>query len=207
MNESHPFQNTQTRWSNYYRAVEGRPPRQTLLRALEHVESSSAAHTSKLAVDLGCGDGRDTVELLRRGWQVLGIDGEMEAIARLRTRKDVDLTHLDTRIEAFEQLSLCKSSADLINASFCLPFCTPTAFPKMWETIVDALRPYGIFCGQLFGDRDSWVDHTVTFTRSQVEALLVQFEVVWLDEEDHPGKTALGEDKHWHIFNIVAQKG
>ncbi|MEJ1932020.1 class I SAM-dependent methyltransferase [Nostoc sp. NIES-2111] len=36
----------------------------------------------RFAVDLGCGDGRDTVELLRRGWRVLGIDGAQEAIAR-----------------------------------------------------------------------------------------------------------------------------
>jgi hypothetical protein len=27
-----------------------------------------------------------------------------------------------------------------------------------------------------------------------------------LEEEDHPGKTAIGEEKHWHIFHIVARK-
>jgi hypothetical protein len=29
---------------------------------------------------------------------------------------------------------------------------------------------------------------------------------VQLDEEDNPGKTKLGEDKHWHIFHILARR-
>ena len=36
------------------------------------------------------------------------------------------------------------------------------------------------------------------------EALLSEIEL--LDEEDHPGKTALGEEKHWHLYKIVARK-
>jgi tellurite methyltransferase len=43
-------------------------------------------------------------------------------------------------------------------------------------------------------------------TREQVEVLLQPFEVEVLDEEEHPGKTALGEDKYWHLFQIVARK-
>ncbi|MGQ9869558.1 hypothetical protein [Leptodesmis sp.] len=46
--------------------------------------------SSRVAVDLGCGDGRDTVELLRRDWQVLAIDGEPQAIARLLERPDIN---------------------------------------------------------------------------------------------------------------------
>jgi trans-aconitate methyltransferase len=41
------------------------------------------------AVDLGCGAGRDTAELLRRGWRVLAIDAEAEAIRRLLERRDL----------------------------------------------------------------------------------------------------------------------
>jgi hypothetical protein len=36
--------------------------------------------------------------------------------------------------------------------------------------------------------------------------LLQPFEIEMLEEEDHPGKTAIGEEKHWHIFHIVARK-
>ncbi|MEM7770658.1 MAG: class I SAM-dependent methyltransferase [Cyanobacteria bacterium P01_E01_bin.6] len=220
-NSSDQPHNFQERWSSYYKAVEGRSPRETLLKALACFESStsfdhgSSSHhhsafgdASKFAVDLGCGDGRDTVELLRQGWQVLAIDGQDEAIARLLNRPNIDQTLLDTRVETFENLVLPENSVDLINASFCLPFCESTAFSKVWAMIITALRPGGIFCGHLFGDRDSWATNPGThhLTRSEVDDLLQPFSLEWFDEEDHPGKTALGDDKHWHIFNIVARK-
>ncbi|MES1022200.1 class I SAM-dependent methyltransferase [Gloeocapsa sp. BRSZ] len=189
------------KWSDYYQAVEGRPPRETLLMALEKFEEP------QFAVDLGCGDGRDTVELLKRGWRVLGIDGEAEAIARLQSRPYIDFNRLETRVMRFEDLVLPKS-VDLINASFCLPFCPPEYFSDLWNKIVAALKVGGRFCGQFFGDRDSWAiyPNMSHHTRAQVEALLQPFTVEVLQEEKHPGTTALGEHKHWHIFHIVACK-
>lgn len=199
-------------WVAYYNAVVGRPPRETLLTALnnfdaEEQELSSNNLPTRLAIDLGCGDGRDTVELLRRGWRVLGIDGEKEAIARLLQRPDLNTQLLETKLMRFEALQLPKA-VDLINASFSLPFCPPPAFPGLWDKILAALHPGGRFCGQLIGDRDSWtMELPITYhTRQQVEELLQPFVVEMLEEEEHPGKTALGEEKHWHIFQIVARK-
>lgn len=192
-------------WVAYYQAVKDRPPRDTLLHALTQFDAEN--FSIGFAVDLGCGEGRDTVELLRRGWQVLGIDGEAEAIARLTQRPDIDLTRLETHVDRFETLSL-PNNIDLVNASFCLPFCLTAAFPHLWQTITHALRPGGRFCGQLIGERDSWaLEDSATYqTRAEIETLLQPFAIEWLNEEDHPGKTALGEDKHWHIFHIVARK-
>ncbi len=198
--------NFETRWNQYYQAVEGRPPRSTLTRALEH-HAADAHPLPPFAVDLGCGDGRDTVELLRQGWRVLAIDGEPEAIARLRQRGDCDRTYLETRVQRFEDLTL-PPDISLINASFCLPFCPPDAFPHLWEEIVVALTTGGRFCGQLFGNQDSWAayPHITHHRRDQVDDLLAPFTVEWLEEENHPGRTALGEEKHWHLFNIVARR-
>ncbi|MFQ3618153.1 MAG: class I SAM-dependent methyltransferase [Cyanobacteriota bacterium] len=198
--------NFETRWKQYYRAVEGQPPRPTLTKALEFC-AADARPLPRFAVDLGCGDGRDTVELLRQGWRVLAIDGEPEAIARLRQRPDLDRTHLETRVQRFEELTL-PPDLSLINASFCLPFCPPQHFAQLWEEITLALAPGGRFCGQLFGDQDSWstYPHLTHHNCLQVEHLLEPFAVEWLEEENHPGQTALGEEKHWHIFHIVARK-
>ncbi len=195
-----------TKWMQYYQAVAGRPPRPTLVKALEY-HAQTPDVLPKLAVDLGCGDGRDTVELLNRGWRVLAIDGEPEAIARLRQRSDCSRTYLETRVQRFEDLTL-PPDISLVNASFCLPFCPPDHFPDLWDEIVATLASGGRFCGQLFGDRDSWAAYNDMnhHSRDQVNQLLTPFEVEWLEEENHPGKTALGEEKHWHIFNIVARK-
>ncbi|WP_240966636.1 class I SAM-dependent methyltransferase [Nodosilinea sp. P-1105] len=198
--------NCEPRWTQYYEAVAGRPPRPTLVKALA-AYAQDANPLPKFAVDLGCGDGRDTVELLSQGWRVLAIDGEQEAIARLRQRSDCNRLYLETRVQRFEALTL-PPDVSLINASFCLPFCPPQHFVHLWEEIVVALAPGGRFCGQLFGDQDSWAAYADMnhHSREQVKDLLTPFTVEWLEEENHPGKTALGEDKHWHIFNIVACK-
>jgi tellurite methyltransferase len=200
-------------WSAYYRAVEGRPPRPTLLKALSLFsnevsnEFSSEDPSNRYAIDLGCGDGRDTVELLQRGWRVLGIDAEAEAIDRLRQRSDVNIGQLTTQVTRFEFLTLPRS-VDLINASFTLPFCPPARFSHLWSEIVASLRIGGRFCGQLFGERDSWATNPdmTHHSREQVEALLQPFVVEYFEEEEHPGITALGQEKHWHIFHIVARR-
>src|SRR5439155_16600846 len=43
-------------------------------------------------------------------------------------------------------------------------------------------------------------------SRNDVERLLRGWTVLELTEEDRPGKTKLGEDKHWHIFHIIARR-
>jgi len=194
-------------WNQYYNAVVGRPPRDTLIAALALFDGENYSDKKLFAVDLGCGEGRDTIELLRRGWQVLAIDGNEEAIARMLARPDINSKLLTTQTMRFEELVL-PAGLDLVNASFSLPFCPPEQFPDLWEKIVTSLKPGGRFCGQLFGDRDSWAVYTTMnyHTRTQIEKLLRSFDVEMLQEEEHPGKTAIGEVKYWHIFHIVARK-
>lgn len=194
-------------WSDYYKAVANRPPRKTLLTALTNMIGGFPKAESKIAVDLGCGDGRDTVELLRQGWNVIAIDGEQEAITRLLERSDINTQLLQTRIAQFENLEL-PPEVNLINASFSLPFCEPNYFPSLWNKIVSSLVTQGRFSGQLFGDRDSWANDSTmnNHTLSDVKSLLQPFEIELLEEEDRDGKTALGKEKHWHLFHIVARK-
>lgn len=193
-------------WARYY-AASGDDPRDTLLDALRRFGDERGGR--RLAVDLGCGTGRDTVELLRRGWRVLAIDGEPGDIERLLARPDLaqaERERLETRVARFEDASW--PDADLVNSSFALPFCPPQAFPALWLRLVASLRPGGRFSGQLFGDRDGWADQPelTVHTRVEVEALLECFEPERLDEVEEDGKTAVGEPKHWHVFHVVARR-
>ena len=53
-----------TTWSRYYDAA-GEQPRETLLFALERFDAEAGAKGESLfAVDLGCGTGRDSAELV-----------------------------------------------------------------------------------------------------------------------------------------------
>jgi len=178
--------------------------------SLSSTSAFSAFGSSRFAVDLGCGDGRDTVELLRRGWRVLAIDGHPDGIARLRAKVPAAaMGRLETMVARFEDVPLPR--CDLVNASFSIPHCRPADFGAMWERIVGAVRPGGRFAGQLFGVRDGWAKRPDGITRTyhsreQVEEMLEGFEVEMLDEIERPGKTAMGEPKDWHVFHIVARR-
>ena len=192
-------------WAAYYDKTGGRPPRETLIRALDAFDREPGG--PRFAVDLGCGGGRDVVELLRRGWTVLAIDAEATAIEGLAARGDLPSAgRLETRIGRFEALDW--PAVDLVNSSFALPLCPPAAFPGVWSRIAESLAPGGRFAGQLYGDRDEWFgDPSITFhDAGEVEALLDGFDVEHLREEEDDSVTPRGQRKHWHIFHIVARK-
>jgi len=205
---------SQRDWPSYFEVVAGKPARDTLVDALARFEREGVpAHGSEsrapppLAIDLGAGEGRDTAELLRRGWRVVAIDGHPDAIRRMRER--TDLAHperLEIRYEPFEGLALPR--ARLVNASFALPFCPPEHFDALWRTIVEAIEPGGRFAGQLFGDRDDWaqIPDRTHHTRAEAEALLAGFELELFAESEDDGKDALQNPKHWHRFDVVARK-
>jgi membrane dipeptidase len=185
-------------WRRYFDHA-GDEPRETLLVAMSRFE------TPGLAVDLGCGTGRDTAALLRAGWKVLAIDGDQEAIDRLLARVEPEDGRLVTQVARFGAASW--PACDLLNASFSLPFCPADRFDGVWRQIVDSLRPGGRFAGQLFGDRDAWAGSGITVqTRAEVGELLRPFEIERLDEIDEEGSTVTGKRKHWHLFHVVARK-
>lgn len=187
-----------TGWARYYAAT-GTEPRQTLLDALERFEGPG------VAVDLGCGNGRDTIELLRRRWRVLAVDGEQQAIDLLRARAGDDPL-LETRVARYEELVL--PATDLVNASWSLPFCSPFVFRDVWRRIAESLRRDGRFAGQLFGDRDGWApaDDLTFLPRDEAEQLFAQFELERFEEVEEDSTTAVGDPKHWHVFHVVARK-
>jgi tellurite methyltransferase len=193
-------------WPGYFAVTAGRPARETLVEALQRFAAEPASD-ARFAVDLGCGEGRDTAELLARGWFVHATDGHPEAIQRLVARPDLaDPARLTMQLCPFERTAL--PPCDLVNASFSLPFCEPDHFEALWGRLVRSIRPGGRFAGQLFGERDSWAalpDRT-HHTRAQAERLLQPFAVESLKEEEREGQDCSGAGKHWHVFHIVARK-
>lgn len=182
-------------WAAYYEKMAGRPPRPTLLQALDGFEAPG------FALDLGCGEGRDTGELLRRGWRVLALDRSADAIARLPRHE-----RLEARQADFTEAEL--PPADLVNASFTLFICPPERFPALWVRIAAAIRSGGRFSGQFLGPRDSWIGREgLTFlSEADARALFAGFALERFEEEIADSVTPRGKAKRWHIWHVVARK-
>jgi tellurite methyltransferase len=190
-------------WAAYYRQLRDRPPRRTLVAALDAFGET----TDALAVDLGCGDGRDIVEILRRGWRVVAVDAEPEALRQLAARNLPNGERITPIAARFENVPL-PIGVRLVNSSFALPLCAPEQFHALWTRIREALPVGGRFSGQWYGTGDSWMGRPgMTFLeRDAALGLLEGFDLEMFEEEEADGITPRGKAKHWHIFHIVARK-
>ncbi len=195
---------TDRRWEAYYRWTAGRPPRELLLVTMNHLDWEG--RRPRTAVEIGFGSGTDTLELLRRGWRVLAIDGQ-EVAGRFLNRRvpPRSKSRLTTLVAPMEGLTL--PLTDLVYASFSLPFCEPARFPALWEAIRRALRPGGHFAGQLFGVRDEWAGERPFsfFDRDQIRRLARGYRVELLRETEEEGRSFEGP-KHWHFFDVILEK-
>lgn len=197
-------------WGKHYRHFKGRntPPAATLSKALEHFAKEKYSVKDSHAIDLGCGNGIDTMSMLELGWQVLAIDQQEEALRQLCRDIPFHLkSSLATLCRSFEDLSELPESA-LVNATFSLPFCKPEKFNCLWQLIVNCLQPEGRFSGHFFGVEDSWNNNSdMTFHEPcDVRELFSGFTTEAFQEVNKIGKTVSGKDKHWHVFHVVARK-
>lgn len=204
-------------WPAYYAVTVGRPAWRTVVAAAEAFAADDAGGSGpgggrqgdepRFAVDLGCGAGRDTRELLHRGWRVLAVDAEPAAIDALRAATpSEDLPRLETAVADFATFAI--PPADLVNASISLPFLPADAFHATLARALTAVRPGGRFATMLFGDRDqSAAEPGMTCpSADSVRAALTGFDIEdWVDREED-GQTALGEPHHWHSIEVVARR-
>ena len=189
------------RFAAYIAARRFDPPRALLVKAAGLVEPKDHA------LDGGAGALNATTYLLSAGFKhVTALDSSpaSQAVAAELPQERVRFV-----LSRFEDFDFPAGLYDLVNAEFSLPFIGADAFSLVFARLLASVKPDGLFTGQLFGPDDSWnrPESGMNFhSRSEVERLFLGCDIIELAEENHPGKTKLGEDKHWHIFHIIARK-
>ncbi len=127
----------------YYKNTLFSPPHKNLLDFI------SLSNKPGNAIDLGCGTGRDTVFLIKNGWNVLSIDREntMQMISdKLNTEELKRFRFINQDFESIIELE----KNDLVVANFSIPFCDRNYFPKLWNKIVNSISEERLFCRKLF---------------------------------------------------------
>ncbi len=195
-------------WPDYYAVTVGRPAWGPTVDAAERFAAEGGPRPApRLAVDLGCGAGRDTRELLRRGWRVLAVDREAAAIdAVTAATPEADRDRLQGVIADLDTFEVPR--CDLVVASVSLQFLAPVAYAAMFGRIAAALAPGGRFAGLLYGDRDeSATDPAYTCpSPDALRGYLRAFEIEAWFEREEDGKLALGDPHHVHLVEVVARR-
>jgi tellurite methyltransferase len=194
-------ENRPERFAAYIAARRFDPPRPLLMRA------AGFATPKDHALDAGAGALNATKYLLDVGFaHVTALDS---APASQQVAAELPPEQVTFVLSRFEDFFYPTNAYDLVNAEFSLPFIRRENFAPVFAGLLGSVKPGGLFTGQLFGLNDSWntPETGMNFhARGEIEQLLRGFDIIELEEEDHPGQTKLGEPKHWHIFHILARR-
>ena len=95
------------------------------------------------AIDLGCGTGRDTIYLIKNGWNVLSIDREDTKNIIINKLNDEEKNKFNYRCQNFENIELEKN--DLTVANFSIPFCDKNYFDNFWNKIINNILNNRLF--------------------------------------------------------------
>jgi SAM-dependent methyltransferase len=113
-------------------------------RANAALVANVAALAPGHALDLGCGEGADSVWLAAQGWQVTGVDISATALARAREHaRDSGIPDAQLELQQADLASWQPTKAyDLVSACF---LHSPVEFPRaaVLRTAADAVAPGG----------------------------------------------------------------
>lgn len=88
------------------------PPNETLLQYAAQLSPGS-----RVALDLGCGAGRNAVPLARAGWRVIGTDNSGPMLQAAASRRDQEsLEHLELIRAEMDEVPVADACADLVIA-------------------------------------------------------------------------------------------
>ena len=191
-------------WSDFYRATAGRAPRELFVRAIELFEGAPAC--GRFAIDLGCGEGTETLRLLESGWRVLAVDQAQEAIDLLLARvPDAARERLSVQAKAFHSIEL--PPADFVYAGLSLFFCAPSDFSRLWASVSSAVRTGGVVAAHFLGERDSWaIEPDITSHRAETVRQCFRGFAVEHFAEFENDRPAFSGPKHWHLFEVAGRK-
>ena len=191
-------------WTDFQKATIGRPPRELLRRTLGCFDIEKTP--PGIAIDLGCGSGADTIELLRRGWEVHAIDSQPGSLELLTKTISPELGQkLHFHAQRFEDFIFPECS--LIWSSYSLPFCLSANWPTLWQRAIQSLTVGGRIAGDLFGPKHAFAiePDILILTEEEVRKAMATLVVEAFDIEDGHRPSG-GEITRWHAFGFAARK-
>lgn len=125
------------------------PPSEELEAYLRTVTGNN-----KTALDLGCGEGRDSILLARTGFRVTSIDASSRAIEKLQKFAALTDLRIDASCQDIDTLEISPASYDAICAVTVIDHLEPQSGRRLASQIVQGLRPNGFAFVEVFTVHD-----------------------------------------------------
>lgn len=106
-----------------------------------------------VAIDIGCGEGYDSIYLIKNNWNVIAVDLFVEVIKKSAEKLDANLKdNLTIKRHEFENLDIPK--VDLILANYSISYCKKEKFNLLINKIIESIKLNGRFAGIIYGEDD-----------------------------------------------------
>ena len=156
--------------------------------------------SGKVATELGCGAGNDTLYLLQNGFKVNAIDTEETVENILENRYHGN--NLNIVIDDFSKMNL--PSTDLFIANFSMIFVDDIDTTMM--NVLSSLNTNGFFIGNFIGVEDDWANTRTTTTKEELENIFSDYKIMYFSEEKYYKDSFNEKNKFWHMYTIMARK-
>jgi len=182
--------------------VFGLKPTAILETALKVVSNKS------IALDIGAGQGRDTIFLAKSGFAVDSIEKSDVAINYLKSLNNSNICPIQTRIEDFD---IVEDRYDLINAINVLQFVEDENIPNVTTKIKAGLKSGGVVVIASFTEEDpSFLEQSFKkyFAKGELKKLFSDFEIIFYREklvDDNPHGGTPYPHQHGAV-EVVARK-
>ena len=168
-------------------------------------------YSLKNILELGCGQGRDSIYFAKLGYNIIALDLSENAIKFIeKTRSDENLKNLQLIVHDIQKpLNFQNSKFDMVYSNLSLQFFDLSQLSKIFSNIVDVMLPdsFFLFSTKKAGDKyydfgnkisdNAFESKGITrffFTRYELESLLGKFFTI----------ISFEEDKHVNLDNTVS---
>jgi SAM-dependent methyltransferase len=149
------------------------------------------------ALDLGMGEGRNTIFLAQQGWNATGVDLSDVAIAQAKERAEQVGVKITAVVDDLDHFPMGENQWDLI-AMFYVHAWYREARPKSTERVAAALKPGGLLVVEGFAGKDKFL-----FRPNELLRDFPGLRVVRYEDLEGEAEWALGRS---HIIRFVAEK-
>lgn len=161
------------------------------------------------ALELGAGNLKESEFLAKKFEQVTAVDKEPVVVDFNEELKQSGTDNIECVVSSFDQLDFEKESFDYILAFQALPFYGKIGFEDFFKKVTSWLKPEGILCFTLWGDRHGWNTNKSSkpFFTDQLAFELIKnsnLEILSFNETEKIG-SLVSPDVNFHTLHFVVK--